>query len=83
MIINNITNIKKKNKYLLSQITEHTHKKKIKSVFCLMTNGKKDKMTNNDLQHTTNKAEVWVTQTHYNRDWNQVILKGQQFMLHM
>jgi hypothetical protein len=36
MIINNITNIKKKNKYLLSQIIEHTHKKKIKSVFCLM-----------------------------------------------
>ena len=47
-----------------------------------MTNGKKDKMTNNDLQHTTNKAEVWVTQTHYNRDWTQVLLKGQQFMLH-
>jgi hypothetical protein len=36
MIINNITNIKKKNKYLLSQIIEHTHKMKIKSVFCLM-----------------------------------------------
>ena len=33
-----------------------------------VTKGKKDKKMNNDLQNTTQKTQVWATQTHKIRD---------------
>jgi len=44
---------------------------------------KNDKLTNNDLQNTTQKTKDWATQTPLSRGWTRVLWKGRQFLFHM
>jgi hypothetical protein len=43
---------------------------------------KKDKMTNNDLQYTTQKTNDRVARIPLKHGWTQVLRNGLQFLLH-